>query len=766
LTTLLVCSLASISSSLVTGRIQGNNAPRGWDTTCNLQEDNAKGAATASQDGNVNVNGPSDGNDSDSDDRQIFSKPNPANFKAIEEKDRRELEWIVRNSSKVLGAESPPLGEMGEGLIQLTYELMKAWARRASKKESKAPHVVERLLRRLLTEQDAGNDLIFIDTSIYNMVLDGWSNSSEEGSAERSEEILLQMERMYKQGNEHVKPNEGSYNAVVKAYVKNGNRLIAAPKAEAIVRRMEQSEDDVSPNRRSYNLLLYALANSSLEDAASHAEETLHKMLKRYFEDGDETCKPDINSFNQVLGAWARGKQSGFEDSMQSIFEELMELPKEMGIRPNTDTFNAVMGGWLKSDRPKAILIIEQTLKKMEHNFQAGNVAAKPDRITINTLTAAYAKNGSSGAVEKSIGLRSAMEKKYQVKPDAISHNIVVDSWCKSGRADAPGRVMELLDNMERDFKGGKLALKPDGYTYSSVIGCFVKFNREDAPQKAEEILERMQDLYLNYGGDPVSCSVYNAVINAWASSDSEDALGRVKELLQIMEENDGEDEAIPKANRITYNTVIKAMRDGTKEDAAYAEGILTILETKGQTDFHLLPDSYSYTSVITAYGRSDAENKAVKSLEILKRIILACQRGNMAAIPTTHSFNAALNACAFVEGDEEKKKEAFEIAVEVYSLLQKHGTPDHTTYGTLLRACATLLHPADKNREKMVDDIFHKACENGGVGRLVITQMKFACTPHQHIRLVGRDLMDRINVKDLPRAWSRNVRETSRRTG
>lgn len=137
LTTLLVCSLASISSSLVTGRIQGNNAPRGWDTTCNLQEDNAKGAATASQDGNVNVNGPSDGNDSDSDDRQIFSKPNPANFKAIEEKDRRELEWIVRNSSKVLGAESPPLGEMGEGLIQLTYELMKAWARRASKKNPK-----------------------------------------------------------------------------------------------------------------------------------------------------------------------------------------------------------------------------------------------------------------------------------------------------------------------------------------------------------------------------------------------------------------------------------------------------------------------------------------------------------------------------------------------------------------------------------------------------------------------------------------------------
>ena len=756
LTGLLVCSLANFGSSLVTGKIRVSG-PRGqarsWDsdTTCGL-EDNAENTAIE----NVNATHSS----STRTRRRNEVIPKTIDFSSLDDKERRELDWIIRNTSKIIGPESQPLGTMSGQSIQLTFNVMKAWGRRASKKESKAPHVVERLLQRLLKEKDAGNRLVRIDTMAYNIVLDAWSYSSEEGSAERCEEILLQMERMYQEGDESVKPDEGSYNAVVKAYVKNGSRSISATKVESIVIRMEQPEKQVSPTRRSYNLLLYALANSSLEDAASRAETTLHKMLNRYKENGDESVKPDINSFNQVLGAFARGRNEFFEARMQSIYEELLQLPEDMDILPNTDTFNAVMGGWLKSDHPEALSRVQQTLKVMEKCFDEGNLAAKPDRITINTLTAAYAKNGNNRALEKAIELRSSMEEKYRIQPDTVSHNIVVDSWCKSGRADAPERVMELLNTIEREFKEGKNDLKPDGYTYSSVIGCYVKFGRPDAPQKGEEILKRMQSLYRNFAGDPVSTSVFNAVINAWASSDSKNALRRVKALLRMMEENNGKDPSIPLPNRISYNTVIKAMRDGTAEDAKYAESILTNLETKGQRQSNLLPDSYSYTSVITAYGRSNASNKARKGLDILERMIHASQNGNMAATPTVHSFNAALNACAFVEGNDAKKREAFEIAMKVYDLLKQNDAPDHTSYGTLLRACATLLDSKDKTREKTVDEVFSNACQTGNVGRLVVTQMKFAATPEQHIRLFGRDIIERINVKELPRAWTRNVRE------
>lgn len=259
-------------------------------------------------------------------------------FDAFEEREKRHMEWMLRNTGDLLDKESEEVGAMSERSVLLTFDLMRAWSKRAAKRESKAPHVVERLLKMLLKEKDAGNEKLKINTAVYNIVLESWANSREEGSAERSEEILLEMERMFNQGNRDVRPNEGSYNAVIKAYVKNGGRSVAPPKVASLVSRMERSKI-VSPNRRSYNLLLYCLANSSLEDAASRAEDVLHRMLEQYLETDSDVKKPDINSYNQVLAAWARGRNKGDETRMQTIYEELLDLPDDMNIKPNTDTF-------------------------------------------------------------------------------------------------------------------------------------------------------------------------------------------------------------------------------------------------------------------------------------------------------------------------------------------------------------------------------------------------------------------------------------------
>lgn len=272
---------------------------------------------------------------------QMWKPKKTAHYQTAEEREKRHMDWMLRNTGELLGEESEEIGKMSERSVLLTFDLMRAWSRRASKRESRAPHVVERLLQKLLKEKDAGNERLKINTAVYNIVLESWANSREEGSAERGEEILMQMERMYKQGNKDVRPNEGSYNAVIKAYVKNGGRTIAPPKVAGLVSRMERSKI-VSPTRRSYNLLLYCLANSSLEDAASRAEDVLHAMLEQYLENDKSLNKPDINSYNQVLGAWARGKTKGYEKRMQVIYEELLDLPADMDILPNANTFKYV----------------------------------------------------------------------------------------------------------------------------------------------------------------------------------------------------------------------------------------------------------------------------------------------------------------------------------------------------------------------------------------------------------------------------------------
>jgi hypothetical protein len=688
-------------------------------------------------------------------------------FENSEEKSKREMEWIVRNTEKILGPDSPAAGSMSPLLMKVTSNLMSAWTRRALKPEgSKAPHVVERLLQRLIKEQDAGNQNAVVGTFLYNKVLEAWSNSNEEGSAERSEEILMRMEQMYlEDGNETVKPDESSYNAVIKAYVKNGNRQITASKVESLIQRMEQYRDTigVSPNKRSYNLLLYAFANSNLQNSAQHAEDTLLKMRERYKE-GDVDCKPDVNSYNQVLTAWARGKCVGFEYRMDAVYQELLNFPEEMDIQPNTDSFNTVMGGWLKSEDPSSWETIQGVLETMEHAYETGNPNVKPDRVTINTLTAAHLKDGK---VEESLKQATMLERKYNVMPNTISHNIIVDSWCKSGRADSPRRALDLLTAMEKAFIAGKNNMKPDGYTYSSVIACFNRFNRKDSTKVAEDLLVRMKNLYANHGGDPPTTSVYNAVINVWSSHpDSKLGLGRVRDLLKEMEENHARDPGIPKANRITYNTVIKAMRDGTQKSADFAEEILATMEKRGTSDSYLLPNSYTYTSTITAIGRSNCSNKAQRAFAVLLRMLLAMEKGNLSATPTLHSYNAVLNACAFSRGDEKARSQSFDIAMKTYEMLKERGTPDHTTYGTLLRICATLVPASDPKREELVNEIFQEARETGNVGRLVLTQLKFASTRSQHVLLTGRAFTERINVKDFPTSWSRNVREAEKTGG
>lgn len=319
---LLLCSLMRLSTPLVSGKIHVLAA-----------KSTGGGFGELGIEGNSTVEKRTSGNK-----RQIYTRQKIVNYGSLEEKEKRQMEWMVRNTGNLLGSDTGEPGSMSERSALMTFDLMRAWSRRAKKKESKAPHVVERLLQKLLKEVDAGNECLKINTAVYNIVLDSWANSREEGSAERAESILLEMERMNEHGNQDVKPNSGSYNAVIKAYVKNGGRLTAPPKVESLVNRMERSTT-VSPNRRSYNLLLYCLANSSLEEAASRAEEALHKMLKLYLETESPALKPDINSYNQVLGAWARGRTRGFERRMQSIYEELLKLPKELGIKPNTDTF-------------------------------------------------------------------------------------------------------------------------------------------------------------------------------------------------------------------------------------------------------------------------------------------------------------------------------------------------------------------------------------------------------------------------------------------
>ena len=122
-------------------------------------------------------------------------------------------------------------------------------------------------------------------------------------------------------------------------------------------------------------------------------------------------------------------------------------------------------------------------------------------------------------------------------------------------------------------------------------------------------------------------------------------------------------------------------------------------------------------------------------------------------------TFNAVLNACAFTF-DQKEKLDAFSVAVSSLVLLQEYNKPDHTTYGTLLKAWCNLIPKDDERRARAVNSVFRQCCKDGQVGNMVLTQLKYAASPVLYRTLIGRDIAEQITLSKLPAIWSRSVKE------
>lgn len=678
-------------------------------------------------------------------------------YQTYEEQERKDMKLLIKTTAQLIGNEALPVGSLHKNMFAKTYLAMRTWAQRSARPNSKAPHVVEQLLQRLVQERDSGNEHALINTQLYNVVLDSWSKSGEDGAANRAEEILCSMETMYANGDTDVRPNRASFNSVIKAFVKAGDKHYAVSKAEAIIGRMtmlSQTDDGyLPPNRRGYNLLLYALANSDLVDAGERAEAILQHMSTTA--SVDKKARPDINSYNLVIKIWAKGDRIGFERRAQDLFEQIMALPPSSGVKPNFETFNFILGCWSKSNSPEALGKTMELLSLCEQAFNNGNSEAKPDCVTINTVIATLTRNPKEGSLERATELQKEMEQKYQIKLDTISNNILMDGWSKSGRPDATDVVNGMLTRMEVQFREGTKNLKPDRYSYTSAMDAFVRSKRTDAGEQCSEIMRRMKELHIDHGGDAPTVENYNSLVNAWANTRTKVGADMALKILTEMEETS----TVPNPDRVTFNSVLKALRNGASEHAIRAEELLVHLEELGRNNTSLAPDAFSYSTVINTLGRCNIINdKAERVLRILQRMIISYEAGNLKAKPNLHCFNAALNACAFNGGDGTARINAFTIMVGILVLLAKYASADHMTYGTILRACSALLHKADPRRDELVERVFDKARREGQASHLVVTQLYFAASPSLYEQLMGQPITEKLTVKDLPLEWSARV--------
>jgi hypothetical protein len=567
-----------------------------------------------------------------------------------------------------------------------------------------------------------------------------------------------------------IRPNEKSYLLVIKAWVKSRDpcaveeikRILS--QVNAISPSSTECEDDnevriMRPTIEWYNYFLYALAhrtssNNPNEDA-EYSLSLLNHLKAQCIK--DPRLRPDCNTYKQVIAIHAKTKSFSGALTAQSLFEEMMNGVNSTATAwvPTTDVFNSLMNCWLKSGPKGARSRIEYLLRNMVELRDSGFDSAAPDLVSVNTAISAIARSQRKDSVRKAHFILKNMESMYGVKPDATSYNLVIDAYAKSRDLQGGQKAEQLLKEMEVQFCQGNREIMPNTFTYSTVIDA--RSNDRDSGKHAEELLDRMNQIHKLYDGAIPDTAVYNSVMNVYSIQGDKQSVNRIKAILEFMEDSFAQGNENLKPNIISYNTVLKAFAYAREDCTKDARALLERLVSRNLTD--VAADAISYTTVISCYARSDLPRKAKIAENLLHQMVDIYRSGNSVCKPTIFTFNAVLNSCAYTFNPKEKM-DAFTVIVSTLVLLQEFTKPDHTTYGTLLKAWCNLIPKDDERRTRIVSTVFRQCCNDGQVGNMVMHQMKYAASAELYRSLIGKEITQEVQISNLPSKWSRNVKE------
>jgi Pentatricopeptide repeat domain len=364
---------------------------------------------------------------------------------------------------------------------------------------------------------------------------------------------------------------------------------------------------------------------------------------------------------------------------------------------------------------------------------------------------------------------------RIRIKPNVRSFSTVMDAWSRTGHVRETLQVLKAMEQRYEKTMDG--ALQPNSFSYNTVLAAYAKSRGgKAAAERAQQFLEHTMP-----SPDVIS---YNALLTTWARSGVPQAGVRAEDILRDM--------PIP-PNAKSYAAVMDAWsRSRTEEAAARAHGLLKELQDlfEQTEDEHLRPNCICYSSVIHAYAISKEAHKAQRAYALLQEMKVKGQTDPQ-VLPNTVTFNSVLNACAtssplsYAGKGEHKKdgdKKDGEVCLQtmVQTLYQElvnedesnsarpsnnrqSLTPDHFTFGTVLKACANNIFWDDPTFGMAV---FQEACRRGQVSLGVLIQLRQA-VPMCGDMLPAKAYDPKTKQFDMgyiPEAWKRNVKERTDR--
>jgi pentatricopeptide repeat protein len=218
---------------------------------------------------------------------------------------------------------------------------------------------------------------------------------------------------------------------------------------------------------------------------------------------GDERLRPDLITFNSVLGAWATLHKSSIEGNAriktgpnealrraESLFDEMHRMTY---VSPCIISYNIMLDMYARiPDLNKAESLFMTILERARNR---PDLFRGPDIISYNSLLVAMVHDRNSTSLNRALDLVLTMDGNNNTdgtshllsstKPDILSFNIVLGGLA-SRRAD---EAEDFLRLMEKRYLEGKSMVRPNRVSYNVCIDAHAQLG---LMQKAESLLHEM----------------------------------------------------------------------------------------------------------------------------------------------------------------------------------------------------------------------------------------------------------------------------------
>ena len=439
-----------------------------------------------------------------------------------------------------------------------------------------------------------------------------------------------------------------------------------------------------------------------------------------------------IQATPEIMKGWRSSKVSGTENAIavEGLVKRIIDENKAGNpkvVPPSTFDYNCLLEGWARSGAGSfAAERGEQILTEMEERYQDGDINVQPDLSSFKAVLMAWRESGSSYSAHRAQRVLSWMLRLYEegtnerVLPDSDCFDIVLQTWSRSKDKMAPRYAEKLLGEMEKVSQSTQSKrLKPRTVSFNAVLGSWYKSKEKFAYKRVCSILEFMENLY-------------------------------------YVEKNER-----VKPDAATYSIVMGSLAKAADvRGAKKADKILRRLEKEYKAgNLSWEPDTILFNTAIGCWTKSRSEGAYRKARSILDRQLHVYNSGSKKCRPDVYGYTSVLSSCAVEPGNRKEKDKAFNVATSTFTELEQRseefGSPNHVTYGTMLKACAHLLPPSSPLRKQWTRRLFEDCAKNGQVGDMVVSRLREAASLPEF-----KELMQGYTRNSLPRAWTRNVKE------